>query len=821
MKKKGQSSASEVTAPADKSKAAKKIEKPKDSHGLGKYIIGGALVLLIVIGGGAATLGWLQFGRQQEVNDGHLAELLARQQVTLINEHIRYAQNLASDIATTTFSGADIDAVKQSKRLTQMLPGAQALLVPPEQVLLSESLTFSAQETIQKARTSDAPIVSLVPGKPATMFVAAAAPNKGVVLLTWPLDRVQTLMGSQDLRGAYVNVTANNVTLFTVGSQTAGIQVMPRGDAGVVLKLTLPPGAGDPGLMLLYLLVTGGTAALSLLVLVSVMLSVSRGMKKDSALLIHLASDLQQNSRAKPREKFTFETFEAVTGSLRKLASSGSADGSKSKLSIEKDDSLHNVLADEDADLLIVDDAASPSRGTQMPPEIFRAYDIRGVTDKNLTVGNVELIGRAFATEALHAGQNTIVVARDGRLSGPELRDAFVRGANAAGADVIDIGMAPTPVLYYATKTLETRTGVCITGSHNPANENGLKMVIDGETLHGDRIRALRDRIEKGEFSTGAGKVSELDLSGKYTEDLLNDIVLARPMKVAIDTANGVTGEMAPDILKRLGCEVVELFTEIDGNFPNHSPDTSKPANYNALRDAVKHQQAEIGIALDGDGDRVGVVTPKGEIIWADRLMMLFARDLLSRTPGADIIFDVKCSRELPRLISQHGGRPLMWQTGHSLIKAKLRETNAPLAGEMSGHIFFADRWFGFDDGMYAMSRLLEILSLDSVSADEIFAALQTGISTPEISIPVTDQAKFGLVDKLKARASEFSGGTPTTIDGLRVDFDDGWGLVRASNTGPTLVARFEGRDEAAMERIQSLFKQQLLAVNPQLRLPF
>jgi len=381
--------------------------------------------------------------------------------------------------------------------------------------------------------------------------------------------------------------------------------------------------------------------------------------------------------------------------------------------------------------------------------------------------------------------------------------------------------MAPTPVLYYATKVLDTQSGVCITGSHNPANENGLKIVLNGETLHGDRITALRDRIEKNEFLNGTGNVLQKDLSAQYVDEIVGDIVLARPMKVVVDSANGVTGKMAPELLRQLGCEVIELFTEIDGNFPNHSPDTSNPDNYEALRAAVAEHNAEVGIAFDGDGDRLGVLTGRGEIIWADRLMMLFAQDLLTRSPGADIIFDVKCSRELPRLISKDGGRPLMWKTGHSLIKAKLKETGAPLAGEMSGHIFFADRWHGFDDGMYGAGRLLEILSLEGDDATALFDNLKAGVSTPEISIKVSDQIKFSFINKLIKQADAFVGGAAVTIDGLRVDYDDGWGLIRASNTGPKLVARFEGVDDAALARIQGEFKQQLLAINPQLTLPF
>jgi phosphomannomutase/phosphoglucomutase len=541
-------------------------------------------------------------------------------------------------------------------------------------------------------------------------------------------------------------------------------------------------------------------------------------LRKDSALLVHLAQDLASDPAARPREKFTFNVLELTTTALRKLAARAPAAAQRASIS-NRD--LASVLQDDDHAVLVVDDREPAMAGKELPPEIFRAYDIRGVVGKNLTVENVELIGRAIGTEALAAGQQTVIVARDGRLSGPDLSRALIAGITASGRNVIDLGMVPTPVLYYATKVLGSQSGVCLTGSHNPPNENGLKIVINGETLHGERIQVLRERVARGDFSSGKGSVQEQEVASRYLNEIVNDIVLARPMKVAVDTANGVTGKLAPELLRQLGCEVVELFTEIDGNFPNHSPDTSKPDNYKALIQAVQSQQAEIGIALDGDGDRIGVVTPKGEIIWADRLMMLFARDLLNRTPGADIIFDVKCSRELAKLVSQHGGRPLMWKTGHSLIKAKLKETGAPLAGEMSGHIFFNDRWHGFDDGMYSMTRLLEILSLESADADAVFAGLKTGVATPEISIPVTDQSKFPLIEKLQAKAGEFSDGSAVTIDGLRVDFDDGWGLVRASNTGPTLVARFEGTNDAALARIKDQFKQQLLAINPQLRLPF
>lgn len=458
--------------------------------------------------------------------------------------------------------------------------------------------------------------------------------------------------------------------------------------------------------------------------------------------------------------------------------------------------------------------------GTQLPESIFREYDIRGIVGETLTADSVELLGRAIGTEALQAGQQTVIVGRDGRLHSPELAEALIRGLTMSGRDVIDIGPAPTPVLYYAAKVLDSQSGVSLTGSHNPANHNGLKIVIDGVTLTGDRIRGLRERIARGELASGEGKVRRQDVSGRYIDEIARDIVLARPMKVAVDCGNGIAGPVVERLFAVLGCEIIPLHMNVDGNFPAHHPDTSKPENYRDLIAAVKQQGADIGIAFDGDGDRLGVVTPKGEIIWPDRLMMLYARDLLSRMPGADIIFDVKCSRELARVISQNGGRPLMWRTGHSLIKAKLKETGAPLAGEMSGHIFFADRWHGFDDGAYAAARLLEILSLESGDADQVFSQLQTGVTTPEINIPSTDKAKFAVVEKLKARAESF-GGSASTIDGLRVDFEDGWGLLRASNTTAVLVARFEGRDKAALERIATLFREQLQAIDPSLKLSF
>jgi len=460
-------------------------------------------------------------------------------------------------------------------------------------------------------------------------------------------------------------------------------------------------------------------------------------------------------------------------------------------------------------------------QGEALPDSIFRAYDIRGVAGDTLTAQGVYLLGRAIGSEAGEAGQQTVLVARDGRLSSPELSRSLIKGLLESGRDVINLGLVPTPVLYYATEVLETRSGIMLTGSHNPASHNGLKIVINGDTLYGDRITALQERIRNKAFSEGKGREEERDITDRYLTDVTSDIVLARPLKIAIDCGNGAGGELAPQLFKQLGCEVTPLYTEIDGNFPNHAPDPGNPDNLTDLIRIVQQENLDLGLAFDGDADRVAVVTNSGEIIWPDRLLMLFAKDLLGRSPGADILFDVKCSRALPAIIRKNGGRPMMYKTGHSLIKAKMKESGAPLAGEISGHIFFADRWFGCDDGLYAGARLLEILSLQDDSAGQVFDGLKTGLTTPALYIDVSEENKFALVDALTARAEHFTGGRPTTIDGLRVDFPDGWGLVRASNTTPSLVARFEGRDEDALERVKEQFRKHLQAVDDTLKLPF
>ena len=463
----------------------------------------------------------------------------------------------------------------------------------------------------------------------------------------------------------------------------------------------------------------------------------------------------------------------------------------------------------------------SPTMATPIAPEIFKAYDIRGIVDRTLTEEAAESIGRGLGTMGAARGVKRFVVGRDGRLSGPRLVAALSRGLNAAGMDVTDIGVVATPMVYFATHELATGSGVMVTGSHNPPEYNGLKMMVAGDTLASDAIQSLRKLVESGKFASGKGKVEAKDMAGAYLDRIAGDVKLGRLMRVAIDCGNGSPGAIAPALFRRLGCEVQELFCEVDGNFPNHHPDPSKPENLQDLIHAVKTGHAELGLAFDGDGDRLGVVTKSGKIIYPDRQLMLFAADVLQRNPGAKVIFDVKCTRQLFGWIRSHGGEPVMWKTGHSLIKAKLKETGAPLAGEMSGHIFFKERWYGFDDGLYAGARLLEILSR-APDVAQALEGLPDSISTPELNVALAKEGEnHALIARLQ-KSARFEGATEViTIDGLRVEYPDGFGLMRASNTTPVVVLRFEADTTGALARIQADFRRVLAAALPGVALPF
>ena len=456
-----------------------------------------------------------------------------------------------------------------------------------------------------------------------------------------------------------------------------------------------------------------------------------------------------------------------------------------------------------------------------IPASIFKVYDIRGIVKTDLTPETVQRIGQSFASESIAQNRKTVIIARDGRLSSPALSMALARGLQAGGCDVIDIGMVPTPVLYFATHHFKTGTGIMVTGSHNPPEYNGLKMLMAGKTLYGDDIQNLHERIKSNELSKGNGHFKSEQILDLYRERILSDVKLDKKLNIAVDCGNGVAGVVAAQLFRDLGCTVTELFCDVDGHFPNHHPDPSKLENLQDICQSIADNHLDLGLAFDGDGDRVGVIDNRQNVIWPDRQMILYAEDVLSRNPGAQIIYDIKSSYHLGKAIDSMGGDPLMWKTGHSLIKAKMQETGALLAGEMSGHIFFKERWYGFDDGLYSAARMLEILSKKKGSAAEIFSALPDSCNTPELQILFPEGEHYAFMEKFKVTADFSTAEDISTIDGMRVTWNNGWGLIRPSNTTPCLVLRFEADDEIGLKDVQEKFRKQVLKTDSTLILPF
>ncbi len=451
-----------------------------------------------------------------------------------------------------------------------------------------------------------------------------------------------------------------------------------------------------------------------------------------------------------------------------------------------------------------------------LPEHIFRAYDIRGIVEEELNDTLVTRIGKAFGTLAGEQQQQAILVASDGRTSSPAIKNVLVKALLDSGRDVVDIGLVPTPLLYFATHTLDIRTGIVVTASHNPAEYNGFKITLDGKPLAAEGLQDLKARAVAGKFSSGSGRLAKQDVKADYIDAVLGDIAISNPLKIVVDAGNGAAGELAPDVLESLGCEVLKLHCDIDGSFPNHHPDPSVDENLEELQASVVHSGADFGVAFDGDGDRLTIVTAEGTIVRNDMLLMLFAEDVVSRNPGADVVFDVKCSRHLTQLVSKHGGRPVLWKTGHAFMREKVAETGALLGGEFSGHIYFGERWYGFDDAIYTTARLAELMSGTGMDLSTLLAEFPQTANTPEIRIPVTEDQKFDVTRRL-AESGEFSPGKVTSIDGVRVDYNDGWGLLRASNTTPALIARFEANDVDGLERIKEQFRAQLKQAAPEL----
>ena len=530
------------------------------------------------------------------------------------------------------------------------------------------------------------------------------------------------------------------------------------------------------------------------------------------------------------REKISSEDFSSTVEHKVAITKAASSSETLSSPLFQPHDVLDIAMIDEDADILGLQDATGKKSNaaakvkineSDVPLEIFRSYDIRGLVPSQITPDFAFRLGQAIGSEAIDQGEQSLIVARDGRTHSQKLTEALIKGILGTGCNVINIGIVPTPLMYFASFHFDdSNSGVMVTASHNPKEYNGFKVVMNNRALADEAVLELRARIISQRIHQGAGVESERPIIPDYIDRIFSDVALAGNVSLVIDAGNAVPGLVAPALFDELGCEVTELFCDLDGEFPNHNPDPTDANNLQALIAKVQEVNADLGVAFDGDGDRLVVVTPKGDIIWPDRLLMLFAKDILARNPGADVLFDVKCSRQLNQVISSYGGRPIMWKTGHSPMKAKMEETDALIGGEYSGHIFIKDRWYGFDDGIYAMARLLEIITLRDQKIDEIFAAFPQLISTPELKIAIAESEKFGFMQKL-VESSDFNNGNLTTIDGLRVDYTKGWGLVRASNTSPALTLRFEAETQDALEKIQQIFKRELLKIDSNLTLNF
>ncbi len=656
----------------------------------------------------------------------------------------------------------------------------------------------------------------------------------GDLMVSYPVGVLQELLKQGDGQGYVELQQVAGATPLVLGDR--GEAAFKRGPASSAVAVsgsrwrlaywTADSGAADRGLLTSTLAVSAAAAALMLLAVWLVSRRVGAALKRDQATLLTVVKEARNgrgksgypHALAEMRDTIELMSRVAVVSAPRAVPveeKAGAVAASAPELQVE-DEVAGDLLFDESA----LDIGRVELSQGKVNADIFRAYDIRGIVGETLTAEVAFEIGRAIGSEAYFRGEQSVVVARDGRLSAEEMAEALIGGLLATGRDVKDVGVVPTPVLYFAAQYLGAQSGVMVTGSHNPPDYNGFKIVLGGETLSTEAIQGLRQRIESGDMLTGEGTRESVNVLPDYIERIKTDVQIVRQMKLVVDCGNGVAGAVAPDLFRALGCEVSELFCEVDGNFPNHHPDPSKKENLAPLISRVQEEGADLGVAFDGDGDRLGVISSQGEIIWPDRVLMLLAMDVLSRHPGAQIIYDVKCSRHVARVVTEHGGEALMWATGHSLIKAKMKETGALLAGEMSGHVFFKERWFGFDDALYSAARLLEILANDARSSSDRFAELPDSMSTPELNVPMAEGEPRVFMEKL-LNSAHFDNARVATIDGLRAEFERGWGLVRASNTTPCLVLRFEADDELALSAIQDEFRRVMLQVDPGLSLPF
>ncbi len=866
------------------SKAAAGAGPAAPATSLRAIALGVAVVALTAIAAAAAA-GYFQVRHTLQAREHEAAQATARlfagRVADLVTGVARTMALVAKDPALARLMEEGDEKARRARaaELGFLFPGnVRVLLLPPglteTDETVSPPLGFACVDLVRQAETSDRPppaagaqdrvheVDVLVGG---AEDVDLGRRIVGHLLVSLPVGAVQARVRELPVQGGRVELRqlagGRALTIASAGAQAPGTEavVVPVPGTRWRLRYAPPPVLAGPGAWAVYWGAMGAAAVLAILAAAFGLRRARAALEADAAALVGLARELargrapQEPVRARLAE--CAGTLEVVADTAREAASARAAEaGAPAAAAAPAPETAGAAVeAPLDFDLLAGEggEAAGPAEafpeldeeeraaeGAEaeaepepeapaaeppsfpVPAHVFRAYDIRGVVGRELTPELVHAIGRAIGSQAYELGEQTVVVGRDGRLSSPELARQLIEGLRESGRDVIDIGAVPTPVLYFATHYLDASSGVMVTGSHNPPDYNGFKIVLQGRTLAEDDIQALRRRIVEGRYTSGSGGLEQADVVADYIERITSDVRVSRRLTVVVDCGNGIAGAVAPQLYRALGCDVVELYCEVDGQFPNHHPDPSVPENLLALTRAVQEHAADLGLAFDGDGDRLGVVASGGTIVWPDKVLMLLAMDVLSRNPGATVIYDVKSSRHLERVITDHGGQPVMWKTGHSLIKAKMQETGALLAGELSGHIFFRERWFGFDDALYAGARLLEVLSLDHRTTARIFGSLPESVATPELRVEVPEGEQVRIMERLAAGA-KFPGARLTTVDGVRADFEDGWGLVRASNTTPCLILRFEADDPEALRRIQELFRQELLRIEPGLELPF
>lgn len=804
-----------------------------------------ALLVILSVVGSALYLLQLQGAKQRGmVQVEAVAQGIARKLSAVVNIHsgilTRFVQNpeLAMALATEDWAGIR----QQEIGLKHLLPEVDGVrFLPFEWDQLNPKanppISFATLEMLRGVERSGKPSAAEVhqPGE-AQPHIALAAPvlndktgeTVGVAQLVLPIRILKAVFEDGLEYGGEIFlqqvVDSGRITLAQ-SSPGATDHAEMDGEvsvAGTLWRLAYRGGVNAPGS--LDQMMVWGLLSLALLVSGLVVLLLSMGMgralRHDSSTMLALLNSLLAGGGERPPPRAIVPELQEMMNLLARpgvdmKAVSGQVPSKK------REEMAAVASAVEKARLGGVQAGGANSvTVTAVPEEIFRAYDIRGVVDESLFPDTVYQIGRAIGSMAGDKGEQTVIIGRDGRKSSESFSEALARGLTESGRDVVDIGLVPTPTLYFATHFLGSSSGVMVTGSHNSPKFNGLKVVLAGESLSSEQIKEIYQRIVDDNLSSGKGKISRQDLVPDYISRITEDVQLLGSLKVVIDCGNGAAAVVAPSLFRALGCDVTNLYCEVDGNFPNHHPNPGDPKNMQSLIQKVRSEGADLGVAFDGDGDRLGVVDSQGRIIWPDRLLMLLARDVLLRHPGADIIYDVKSSRNLASEILTYGGRPIMWKSGHSLVKAKMRESGALLAAEMSGHIYYKDRWYGFDDGLYSCARLLEVLSAEGLESADVFSQFPENTATPELYAPTAEGESFELIETL-SRQGQFPGAKLVTIDGIRAEFEDGWGLARSSNTSPAVVFRFEADGEAALARIQGVFREQFAAISPNLKMPF